>query len=76
MTTAEAIDKLADGVFALRSTVYPTGVLHGTDAAGGHIESLTESVMGVTSGLFRIAEAIDNLAEAVRDGQRPERDDS
>ncbi len=38
------------------------------DAVGGHVESLTESVMGVTAGLCRIADAINNLAEAVRDG--------
>lgn len=38
----------------------------GNDASGGVIYSLTESVMGITAGLFRIAESIDNLAEAVR----------
>lgn len=36
----------------------------GTDAGGGHVESLTEAVMGVTKGLFAIAAAIDGLASA------------
>ncbi len=36
------------------------------DASGGHVESLTEAVMGVTGGLCKIAEAIESLAEAVR----------
>jgi hypothetical protein len=37
----------------------------GRDAGGGPVESLTESVMGITGGLHRIADAIDNLAEAL-----------
>lgn len=35
----------------------------GRDAAGGHVESLTESVMGVTAGLMAIASALDRLAD-------------
>lgn len=37
------------------------------DATGGHVESLTEAVMGVTSGLVKIAEAIDGLSEAIKE---------
>ncbi len=40
--------------------------LPGIDAAGGEVTSLTESVMGITAGLFRVADAIDGLADAVR----------
>lgn len=36
-----------------------------SDAYGGHVESLTEAVMGVTGGLCSIAEAIESLADAV-----------
>ncbi len=32
-----------------------------TDASGNHVASLTEAVMGITAGLYRIAEAIENL---------------
>jgi hypothetical protein len=39
----------------------------GHDAAGGTVGCLTSGVMGVTAGLVRIAEAIDNLAEAIRE---------
>jgi len=39
----------------------------GHDAAGGTVDSLTEAVMGTTAGLVQIAEAINNLAEAVRE---------
>ena len=38
----------------------------GEDATGGTVASLSESVMGVTAGLVQIADAINNLAEAVR----------
>ena len=37
----------------------------GKDAAGGTVTSLTEAVMGVTGGLVQIAEAIQELANAV-----------
>jgi hypothetical protein len=41
----------------------------GRDEAGGHVESLTEAVMGVTAGLVQIADAIRELAHAVRDAK-------
>ena len=37
-----------------------------SDASGGHVESLTEAVMGTTAGLMAIASAISELAEAVK----------
>lgn len=37
------------------------------DAYGGHVESLTEAMMGVTGGLVQIAESIADLAQAVRE---------
>lgn len=43
----------------------------GSDAAGGYVGCLTESVMGNTAGLVRIAKAINNLAEAVRETANP-----
>lgn len=36
------------------------------DANGGHVESLTEAVMGITGGLVQIAEAIHALASAIQ----------
>lgn len=43
----------------------------GKDANGGHVESLTEAVMGMTVGLNAIADAINHLAEAVENRGRP-----
>jgi hypothetical protein len=37
----------------------------GSDHCGGHVECLTEAVMGITSGLCKIADSIDRLAEAI-----------
>jgi hypothetical protein len=39
----------------------------GTDACGGHVGCATEALMGVTAGLVKIANAIHDLAEAVRE---------
>jgi hypothetical protein len=66
--TAEA---LADALRGVRDAIMPPA-MPGRDAAGGHVECLTEAVMGVTAGLFRIAEAIEDLADAVRGRGLPE----
>ena len=39
----------------------------GNDESGGVITSLTEAVMGITSGLFKVAESISELASVVRE---------
>jgi hypothetical protein len=39
----------------------------GRDASGGHVECLTEAVMGITAGLHAIAAALEDLASAVRE---------
>ena len=53
----EQLTKLLDEIHLLSSSITPH-ITGGTDAAGTHVESLTEAVMGVTAGLFAIAEAI------------------
>jgi hypothetical protein len=38
----------------------------GLDATGGTVASLTEAVMGITGGLVQVANAIESLADAIR----------
>lgn len=57
---------LANGIYRLASAITPN-VAGSKDATGVHVESLTEAGMGVTSGLMAIANAIQNLADAVRE---------
>lgn len=59
----EAIDDIA-------KAITPFGVGMGEDATGGKVASLTEAVMGITAGLCKVAEAIGDLAEAVRETKR------
>lgn len=57
MDTISSLQRVADAI---------TPMVAGTkDATGGHVESLTEAVMGVTAALTGIASAIVQLAEAV-----------
>lgn len=35
------------------------------DASGGYVGSLTEAIMGVTAGLFAIAESIESLSQSI-----------
>ena len=70
---ANVVDVLADLAHSgnrIASAILPAGAVAGKDAAGGTVDSLTEAVMGVTSGLVKIADAIHDLAEAIRDGNR------
>jgi hypothetical protein len=49
----------------------------GKDETGGTVVCLTEAVMGITAGLCRIADAIGDLAEAIRErAQCPEEDEA
>jgi|TARA_Y100000310_G_C20613136_1_gene779112 hypothetical protein len=48
----------------------------GRDEAGGVVDSLTEAVMGITSGLFQISHAIDGLAESIEKSQKESNDDT
>lgn len=61
----DVVNRLADKTASIAEAIYPSGVVAGADAAGGHVWSLTEAVMGMTAGLCRIAEAIESLASAV-----------
>lgn len=60
------IEALADAIrragYAVTAPAAP-----GRDATGGTVGSLTEAVMGVTAGLCRIADAVNELAEAIRE---------
>lgn len=70
----DAVEKIADAISMagekIAESITPFTPLGGhaaEDASGGFVASLTEAVMGVTAGLFKIAGAIDALAEAVRE---------
>lgn len=60
-----AVEQLAESAKRIGNAITPN-ICGNNDATGGHVESLTEAVMGMTSGMIRIADAIESLAEAVR----------
>ena len=62
-----AIDRAGGRIHQLAAAITPQGALRGSDATGVSVGSLTEAVMGVSAGLVRIAEAIDGLADAMRE---------
>lgn len=62
----DVIDNVSRAIEKLSGSITVGGAGEGRDAAGGSISCLTESVMGITAGLFAIAEAINNLADATR----------
>ena len=58
--------ELLESIKRLGEAITPN-VVGSSDRSGGHVESLTEAVMGITAGLFRIAESIDGLSEAIQE---------
>jgi hypothetical protein len=68
---------LVDGLFAAARSARAVALAitpaaaPGHDESGGTVISLTEAVMGITAGLHRIAEAVGDLADAVREHRTP-----
>lgn len=56
---------LSRAVEEIANAISPINAAAGTDASGGYISSLTEAVMGVTAGLFAIAESIDKVSASL-----------
>mgnify|MGYP007046987796 CR=1 FL=1 len=63
----DVVAVLQQGFRILANAITPVGVIAGTDAAGGRVESLTEAVMGMTAAMVQIAGSITDLADAVRE---------
>ena len=62
----DVIDKLAMAGYCISKAI-KADAAPGKDEYGGTVDSLTESVMGITQGLSMIASAISDLAQAVRE---------
>ena len=62
----EEFEEISTRLRLLASAITPYA-LPGIDATGGTVTSLTEATMGVTAGFVQIADAINNLADAVRE---------
>ena len=65
----DVVAGLSQSAQNIANAIKPHGAADGRDAAGGSVSSLTESVMGVTAGLFSIASAIELLAAAVHESR-------
>jgi hypothetical protein len=63
-------DAIHEGMRKIAHAIKPLDCVGNEDSAGMYVDSLTQAVMGMTSGLCRIADAINNLADAVKDGER------
>lgn len=65
MTSIE-VQEVVSAVLRCASAITPN-IRGSNDETGSHVESLTEAVMGMTAGLCQIANAIENLADAMRE---------
>ena len=63
---SEQLSSIDVSLHQIANAITPFDATPGTDETGGVVGSLTEAAMGITSGLFKIAEAIEHLAEATQ----------
>lgn len=61
----DVLHDLSRSANRISQAITPQNASPGQDAAGNHVASLTEAVMGMTDGLVKIANAIESLANAV-----------
>ena len=66
MITKEELHEVVDSINRVANSICPN-VAPSEDANGGFVASLTESIMGLSSGAKAIADSISDLAEAVRE---------
>ena len=59
------ISELSLNAKKIANAITPLDAVPSADATGGHVRSLTEAVMGMTAGLVKIADSIQELAYAV-----------
>jgi hypothetical protein len=59
-------EEIAQAVGRLATAITPPGALGTTDSSGVYVDSLTEAIMGNTSGLITLAQSIDELTETLR----------
>jgi hypothetical protein len=69
LNVVTAISNLAHNAKRIADSITDGEASPGRDGLGGHVGCLTESVMSVATGLSKIADAINDLADAVREGQ-------
>jgi hypothetical protein len=67
MTEREIASAITSGLNNIANAITPRNTGPGLDAVGGTVDSLTEASMGLTAALVQVADAISNLADAVRE---------
>lgn len=65
--TAESdqLNNIANAIRRLAEAVLPYAAAPSEDASGGFVNSLTEAVTGMTTGLVRIADSINRVADSI-----------
>lgn len=66
----EDAEVLYQGMRNIANSITPMTASASIDAAGGYVTSLTEAVMGNTKAMVRVADALDNIADALRESGR------
>jgi hypothetical protein len=64
--TKPSLDNLAHSARMIANAI-AADVAPGKDAVGGHVQCLTEAVMGITAGLCKVADSLDGIADAIRE---------
>ena len=61
----DILSRVAIAGKAIANAITPLTAMGTTDEAGGHVESLTEAAMSISSALFRIGRGCEEIAQSL-----------
>lgn len=60
------MENINESIKSIANAIYPSAAMGTYDAAGVYVGSLTEAIIGQTQALQNVADAINNVAAAIR----------
>lgn len=59
------LSDVVDAIMSLSDSITPAGAFSASDSSGGEVASVTQALMGITSGLFAVAQSISELSDSI-----------
>ena len=65
----EALESCSEGIYRIANAITPTGAAAMETPNGGRVGSLTEAVIYAAENIGRMADALSDIAEAIRESK-------
>lgn len=64
--TSEALESCSDAIYQIARSITPTDAMAMDTPNGGRVSSLTEAVIYAADNIGRMADALEDIADAIR----------